>query len=73
MIKRMNDNHGMDLKQTISILVHQRDPIRPVDPIVFDRIRVGFHPKPASFIKNRSDPTGFLSDSCRSESLYDIL
>ena len=30
--------------------------IRPVDPIVFDRIRVGFHRNPTSFIKNRSDP-----------------
>ncbi len=25
--------------------------IRPVDPIVFDRIRVGFHQNPTSFIK----------------------
>jgi hypothetical protein len=30
--------------------------IRPVDPIVFDRIRVGFHRNLTSFIKNRSDP-----------------
>ncbi len=42
--------------------------IRPVDPIVFDWIRVGFHRNPTSFIKNRSDPTWFLSDSFRSES-----
>jgi hypothetical protein len=28
----------------------------------FDRIRVGFHRKPTSFIKNRSDPTDFLSE-----------
>jgi hypothetical protein len=37
-------------------VVHPGDPIRPVDPIVFNRIRVGFHRKPTSFIKNRSDP-----------------
>jgi hypothetical protein len=42
------------------ILVYPGDPIRPIDPIVFDRIHVGFHRKPTSFIKNRSDPTGFL-------------
>jgi hypothetical protein len=49
------------------------DPIRPVDPIVFDRIRVGLHRKLTSFIKNRSDPTEFLSDSYRSESGPDLL
>ena len=49
------------------------DSIRPVDPIVFDRIRVGFHRNPTSFIKNRSDPTGFLSDSFRSESGLDFV
>jgi hypothetical protein len=49
------------------------DPIRPVDPIVFDRIGVGFHRKPTSFIKNRSDPTGFLSDSYRSGSGPDFV
>jgi hypothetical protein len=43
------------------------DPIRSVDPIVFNRIRVGFHRKPTSFIKNRSHPTWFLSDSYRSD------
>jgi hypothetical protein len=47
---------------------HPGDPIRSVDPIVFNRIRVGFHRKPTSFIKNRSDPTWFLSDSYWSES-----
>ncbi len=47
--------------------------IRPVDPIVFDRIRVGFHRNPTSFIKNRSDPTRFLSDSFRSESGPDFI
>jgi hypothetical protein len=31
--------------------------IRPVDPIVFNRIRVRFHRKTTSFVKNRSDPT----------------
>jgi hypothetical protein len=36
------------------------DPIRSVDPIVFNRIRVGFHRKPTSFIKNRSDPTQII-------------
>jgi len=41
--------------------------IRPVDPIVFDRIRVGFHRNPTTFMKNRSDPTRFLPDSFRSE------
>ncbi len=44
-----------------------------VDPIVFDRIRVGFHRNPTSFIKNRSDPTRFLSDSFRSESGPDFI
>ncbi len=44
--------------------------IRPVDPIVFDRIRVGFHRNPTSFIKNRSDPIEiFRSDRIRSSSL----
>jgi hypothetical protein len=50
-----------------------RDPIRSVDPIVFNRIRVGFHRKPTSFIKNRSNPTWFLSDSYRSESGPDFI
>jgi hypothetical protein len=49
------------------------DPIRSVDPIVFNRIRVGFHRKSTSFIKNRSDPTWFLSDSYRSESGPDFI
>jgi hypothetical protein len=49
------------------------DPIRPVDPIVFNRIRVGFHRKPTFFIKNRSDPTWFLSDYYRSESGPDFV
>jgi hypothetical protein len=49
------------------------DPIRSVDLTVFNRIRVGFHRKPASFIKNRSDPTWFLSDSYRSESGPDFI
>jgi hypothetical protein len=43
------------------------DSIRPVDPVVFDRIRVGFHRNPTSFIKTLSDPIGFLSDSHRSD------
>jgi hypothetical protein len=47
--------------------------IRPVDPIVFDRIRVGFHQNPTSFIKSRSGPTRFLSDSFRSESGPDFI
>jgi hypothetical protein len=38
------------------------DPIRSVDPIVFNRIRVGFHRKPTSFIKNRSNPARILSE-----------
>jgi len=42
--------------------------IRPADPVVFDRIRIGFHRNPTFFIKNRSDPTEFLSDSYRSDS-----
>jgi hypothetical protein len=37
--------------------------IRPADPVVFDRIRIGFHRNPTFFIKKRSDPTEFLSDS----------
>ncbi len=47
--------------------------IRPVDPTVFDRIRIGFHRNPTSFIKNRSDPTRFLSDSFGSESDPDFI
>ncbi len=47
--------------------------IRPVDAIVFDRIRIGFHRNPTSFIKNRSDPARFLSDSFRSESDPDFI
>ncbi len=38
--------------------VYPGEVIRPVDPIVFDRIRVGFHRNPTSFIENRSDPVG---------------
>jgi hypothetical protein len=41
------------------------DSIRPVDPIVFDRTRVGFHRNPTSSIKNRSDIAGLLSDPIR--------
>ena len=37
------------------------DSIRPVYPIVFDRIRVGFQRNPTSSIKIRSDPMGSLS------------
>ncbi len=47
--------------------------IRPIDSIVFDRIRVGFHRNPISFIKNRSDPTRFSSDSFQSESGPDCI
>ena len=47
--------------------------IRPVDPIGNDRIRVGFHRNPTSSIKNRSDPTGLLSDSLRSDSDPDLV
>ncbi len=36
--------------------------IRPADPVVFDRIRIGFHRNQTFFIKNRSDPTKTLSD-----------
>ena len=44
------------------------DSIRPVDPIVSDRIRVGFHRNPTSSIKNQSDPIWLLSDSLQSDS-----
>ena len=47
--------------------------IRPVDPVVFDRIRIGFHRNPTFFIKNQSDPTEFLSDSFLSDSDPDFV
>ena len=40
---------------------HPGDSIRPVNPIVSDRIRVGLCRNPTSSIKNRSDPMGLLS------------
>ncbi len=49
----------------IKIILYPGDSIRPVDPIGNDRIRVEF---PTSFIKNRSDPIGLLSDSFQSDS-----
>ncbi len=47
--------------------------IRPADPVVFNRTRIGFHRNPTFFIKNRSDPTEFLSDSFRSDSDADFV
>jgi hypothetical protein len=47
--------------------------IRPVDPIGNDRIRVGFHRNPTFSLKNRSDPTGLLSDSFQSDSDPDFI
>ena len=49
------------------------DSIRPVNPILSDRIRVGFHRNPTSSLKNRSDPMGLLSDSFQSESDTDFV
>jgi hypothetical protein len=49
------------------------DPIRSVDPIGNDRIRVGFRRNPTSSIKNRSDPIRLLSDSFQSESDPDFV
>jgi hypothetical protein len=57
----------------LSKILNPEDPIRSVDPIVFNRIRVGFRRKPTSFIKKRSDPTWFLSGSYRSESGSDLV
>ena len=36
------------------------DSIRPVDPIVSDRIRVGFYRNPTFSIKSRSDPIAII-------------
>jgi hypothetical protein len=47
--------------------IYPGESIRPADPVVFDRIRIGFHWNPTFFIKNRSDPTEFLSDSLQSD------
>ena len=55
------------------ILLYPGDSIRPVDPIVSDRIRVGFHRNPTSSIKNRSDPIWLLSDSFQSDSDPDLV
>ena len=52
---------------------HPGDSIRPVNPIVSDRIRVGLCRNPTSSIKNRSDPMGLLSDSIQSESDTDFV
>jgi hypothetical protein len=51
----------------ISKCLFSGESIRPADPIVFDRIRIGFHRNPTFFIKTRSDPTEFLSGSYRSD------
>ena len=36
------------------------DSMRPVDPIVSDRIRVGFYQNPTFSIKSRSDPIAII-------------
>ncbi len=59
--------------QTFESAIFSGDPIRPVDPIGNDRIRVGFRRNPTSSIKNRSDPIGLLSDSFQSESDSDFV
>ena len=56
-----------------TFMYHPGDSIRPMDTIVFDRICVGFHRNPTSFIKYRSDSTRFVSDSHRSESGPDFI
>jgi len=55
------------------VVIIPGESIRPADPVVFDRIRIGFHRNPTFFIKNRSDRTEFLSNSLQSDSDPDFV
>jgi hypothetical protein len=78
----MNDHdylfriHSDQTHSTQNCFLYQNIPgesIWPVDAVVFDRTRIRFHRNPTFFIKNRSDPRDFLSDSFQSDSDPDFL